>query len=306
MRQRPFATILVGPSALLREGLTRILSATNFRIVASTSRVDNLVLTQTQHGSILLIIDAGDDFDAAVGQVERFKEQHPTGRVAVLADRNRLNDIVSAFRAGANAYFIKATPCDAFIKSLELVMLGETILPAAVLSMVLEREDDDEDEHEHEREAIVRGVRKSAGVLLGVESNDTPRLSVRERCILKCLIEGDSNKVIARKIDIAEATVKVHVKAILRKVRVSNRTQAAIWAMNNGSFISEMDSHSSTSAKMAADPPLSSSLVGALTETAVNGSELFPAVAESIDGASNGKLPSVGRLAQMGINRRSH
>jgi two-component system, NarL family, nitrate/nitrite response regulator NarL len=311
MRQRPFATILVGPSALLREGLTRILSTTNFRIVASTSCVDNLVLTaQTQHGSILLIIDAGDDFDAAVGQVERFKEQYPTGRVAVLADRNRLNDIVSAFRAGANAYFIKATPCDAFIKSLELVMLGETILPAAVLSMVLEHEDDDEEEHEHEheheREAIVRGVRKSAGVSLGVERNDTPRLSMRERCILKRLIEGDSNKVIARKIDITEATVKVHVKAILRKVRVSNRTQAAIWAMNNGSFISEMDSDSSASAKIAADPPLASRLVGALTETEVNGSELLPAVADSIDGASNGKLPSVGRLAQVGINRRSH
>ena len=52
---------------------------------------------------------------------------------------------------------------------------------------------------------------------------------------MHCLIEGDSNKSIARKIDIAEATVKVHVKAILRKIRVQNRTQAAIWAMNNGS-----------------------------------------------------------------------
>ena len=40
--------------------------------------------------------------------------------------------------------------------------------------------------------------------------------------------------MIARKIDIAEATVKVHIKAILRKIRVQNRTQAAVWAMNNG------------------------------------------------------------------------
>jgi two-component system nitrate/nitrite response regulator NarL len=48
------------------------------------------------------------------------------------------------------------------------------------------------------------------------------------------MVDGDSNKVIARKIDITEATVKVHVKAILRKIRVHNRTQAAIWAMNNG------------------------------------------------------------------------
>jgi DNA-binding NarL/FixJ family response regulator len=301
MRQRPFATVLVGPSALLREGLTRILSVANFRIVASTSCVDDLVLTALpKHGSILLIIDAGDDLDTAVGQVERFKEQHPTGRIAVLADHNLLSNIVSAFRAGANGYFIKVAPCDAFIKSLELVMLGETILPAAILSMILDHEDDDEDE------AVVRDVRKTAGALLRAESNDTPRLSVRERCILKCLIEGGSNKVIARKVDIAEATVKVHVKAILRKIGVHNRTQAAIWAMHNGSFISPMDSDSSAPAKIAVHPPPTSRFVGALTETQGNGAEIRPTVAESIEGASNGELPSVGPLVQVGINRRSH
>jgi two-component system nitrate/nitrite response regulator NarL len=60
-----------------------------------------------------------------------------------------------------------------------------------------------------------------------------PQLSPREKITLRCLIEGDSNKSIARKMDITEATVKVHVKAILRKIRVHNRTQAAIWGINN-------------------------------------------------------------------------
>ncbi|MFX5817298.1 LuxR C-terminal-related transcriptional regulator, partial [Acinetobacter baumannii] len=59
------------------------------------------------------------------------------------------------------------------------------------------------------------------------------QLSPREISILQCLIEGDSNKCIARKINIAEATVKVHIKAILRKIRVQNRTQAAIWGLNH-------------------------------------------------------------------------
>jgi len=62
-----------------------------------------------------------------------------------------------------------------------------------------------------------------------------PRLSAREHGILHCLIEGDSNKIIARKIDIAEATVKVHIKALLRKIRVNNRTQAAVWGMSQTS-----------------------------------------------------------------------
>jgi two-component system nitrate/nitrite response regulator NarL len=58
-------------------------------------------------------------------------------------------------------------------------------------------------------------------------------LSLKETCILRRLISGASNKEIARNYSIAEATVKVHVAAILRKIRVRNRTQAAIWALNN-------------------------------------------------------------------------
>ena len=72
-------------------------------------------------------------------------------------------------------------------------------------------------------------------ILITTDDAFAPQLSPREKSILRCLMEGDFNKCIARKIDIAEATVKVHVKAILRKIRVQNRTQAAIWAMNNGS-----------------------------------------------------------------------
>jgi two-component system nitrate/nitrite response regulator NarL len=60
-----------------------------------------------------------------------------------------------------------------------------------------------------------------------------PGLSRREEEILKALAQGQSNKVIARTCTVTEATVKVHVKSILRKIRVANRTQAAIWALQN-------------------------------------------------------------------------
>ncbi len=60
----------------------------------------------------------------------------------------------------------------------------------------------------------------------------TAGISGRERDIMHCLMSGQSNKIIARELNISEATVKVHVKALLRKMRVTNRTQAAIWALN--------------------------------------------------------------------------
>jgi DNA-binding NarL/FixJ family response regulator len=229
-RRQAFATVLVGKSILLREGLARILRSANFRILASVSCADDLQLSKLQpQRPLFLIVHTGDDFDAAIEEIELFKELHPSGRIAIVADHYRLDELVSAFRAGANGYFVDVMTCDAFIKSIELVMMGETVFPPAFLSFVLDPE---------------RGYRDEAGPredsnranVVTAEDGIAPQLSPRERSILRCLIQGDSNKCIARKIDIAEATVKVHIKAILRKIRVHNRTQAAIWGMNNGTL----------------------------------------------------------------------
>jgi DNA-binding CsgD family transcriptional regulator len=120
--------------------------------------------------------------------------------------------------------------CDVFIKSIELVMMGETIYPPAFLSFVLDPEINQPED------AVPREEQEQMILIATEDTIEPPQLSPREKSILRCLVEGDSNKCIARKIDIAEATVKVHVKAILRKIRVQNRTQAAIWGMRNGSL----------------------------------------------------------------------
>jgi DNA-binding NarL/FixJ family response regulator len=273
MRRRSFATVLVGPSVLLREGLTKILSAADFRIIASASCIDDLVPTVLPpHRPILLVIDVGHDLNAAVGQIELFKQRHPTGHVAVVADHGQPNDIVSVFRAGANAFFIKIARCDTFIKSLELVMLGETILPAAVLSAISDYTDDDEDNHE----LAARDDGVTAGKLLEPQSDNRPQLSTREKFILKCLIEGDSNKAIARKINITDASVKAHVKAILHKIRVHNRTQAAIWAMSNDVSVATRGNGPSAPAKTAGHLPVNAKLVRDLPVTQQDESALMP------------------------------
>jgi DNA-binding NarL/FixJ family response regulator len=215
-RRRSFAIILVGKSILLREGLARILRSENFRILASVSCAGDLPSKLPLPQPLFLVVHTGDDFNAAVEQIELFRDQYPGARIAIVAGHYRLGEFVSAFRAGANGYFVDVMTCDVFIKSMELVMMGEILFPPAFLSFVLDPEGD------HLGEAVPRAL--------------GPQLSTREKSILRCLIEGDSNKCIALKIEIAEATVKVHVKAILRKIQVQNRTQAAIWGMNNGSL----------------------------------------------------------------------
>ena len=225
--RQSFAIVLVGKRILLREGLARILRSVNFRVLASVSSADDLPQNKLQlHRLLFLIVHTGEDFDAAVEQIERLSDRHPGARIAIVADHYRPDELVSAFRAGANGYLVDVMTCDVFIRSIELVMMGETIFPRAFLSFVLNPDGNHLD----------AAVSRDENDLVTTEDTIGPQLSPQEKSILRCLIEGDSNKCIARKIDIAEATVKVHVKAILRKIRVQNRTQAAIWGMNNGSL----------------------------------------------------------------------
>jgi two-component system, NarL family, nitrate/nitrite response regulator NarL len=243
-RRQSFATVLIGKNVLLREGLSRILRTANFRIQGAVSCADDPIpSTLQQHQPLFLIIRTGDDSSSTVEQIELLRERYPNGRIAIVADHYRLNELVSAFRAGANGYLVAAMTTDAFIKSIELLMMDQIVIfPPALLSFVRDTE---------ARPLGAAESRHESGRAILEEEEDTaakdataPQLSPREKSILHYLIEGDTNKCIARKMDITEATVKVHVKAILRKIRVRNRTQAAIWAMNNGSLTRSADKNS--------------------------------------------------------------
>src|SRR3712207_3143301 len=110
---------------------------------------------------------------------------------------------------------------DALTKALELVMLGQTFVQSDfALTMLSERS-----------QAHANLPTATFALTPGSERvTKAHKLSSREVEILEHLMKGESNKVIAKMLDIAEATIKVHVKSLLRKVRARNRTQAAMWA----------------------------------------------------------------------------
>jgi two-component system, NarL family, nitrate/nitrite response regulator NarL len=281
MERGTVGTALIGPNTLLREALAQILSGADFQVLASAPHIDNTIVAALPQDRALLIIEASGDVNATVRQIETFKEHRPAGRVVVLAHQLELPEMVLVFSAGANAYLVSVAGSDVFIKSLELVMLGETILPPSLLNLLHSNANDPEGENgnlDHDNNDKPRHEAQSTDAhadngkdedtdddseetqetLPNRDNNRAPHLSARQRLILRCLINGDSNKTIARKIHITEATVKVHVKAILRKVRVHNRTQAAIWAMNNRSFIPAKDKESSSRPKLPTEPSLGS------------------------------------------------
>jgi DNA-binding NarL/FixJ family response regulator len=225
-RRQSFVTIIFGKNSLLREGLATILRSANFRILASVSSTDNLAPCKVRsQQALFLVVHTGNGFETVIEQIEHLRNKHPRARIVIVADCYRLAELVAAFRAGANGYFVDILSCDVFIRSLELVTLGQRA--PAFLSFVLGPEG------AQLSQEIAPSQKIHAIPSAPTEDALGPQLSGREKSILCCLIEGISNKSIARKFDIAEATVKVHVKAILRKRQVQNRTQAAVWGMNN-------------------------------------------------------------------------
>jgi two-component system nitrate/nitrite response regulator NarL len=278
MERRACATVVVGRSALFREGLIRILRAANFQISSSIPSIDSFAFDSlTAQHPVLFILDASDDQDAIIGQIEFIKKLHSESRIVVLDGNFQLSRVVSAYRAGASAYFVKVATSAVFVKFLELIILGETILPSAFLPFVLDHEAGDQnsvsrlvDIVSHDDEADACGIdrAKSEGSP-STEFNSMRQLSARETVILRCIIEGGSNKAIARKIAISEATVKVHVKSILRKIRVHSRTQAAIWGMTSGLSVLAMDSGLNTFTRMTPQSPASQHAISTLAPNVV-------------------------------------
>jgi DNA-binding NarL/FixJ family response regulator len=239
-RRSTFVTIVVGKNSLLREGLATILRSANFRILASVSSTDDLVACKLRsRQTLFLIVHTGSGFDAVLEQIAHLRNQQLHARIVIVADRYRLAELVAAVRAGANGYFVDILSCDVLIRSLELVTLAQTA--PAFVSFVLGPEDAQVDE----QLTSIQNVHDAPGA--PADAIAAPQLSNREKSVLRCLIEGGSNKSIARQFDIAEATVKVHVKAILRKIQVQNRTQAAVWAMNNQTLNGRANTSSTSS-----------------------------------------------------------
>jgi two-component system, NarL family, nitrate/nitrite response regulator NarL len=145
--------------------------------------------------------------------IKQIALKFPEIQTVILTNQISQPGLELAVDCGAKGFLPDDISPAALLTVLQLILLGENIF-AAPANM------------ERTRIAEFSEIQPASAVRLRVP------LSPREIEILTCLECGLPNKVIARNLDIAEATVKVHLKAVLRKINAQNRTQAAIWAMN--------------------------------------------------------------------------
>jgi two-component system, NarL family, nitrate/nitrite response regulator NarL len=233
--------VVTHPSTLFHNGLRQLFAKSRFRPVRiATSLTADLESYVESLENCVWLTGIERCLPTTNVLVRRVVTANPRVKAVILATSQKPEDIVAALRAGACGFLSQDLPGETLLRSLELIAHGEMIVhpqfawnPAAA------------------RDAMTNGDSEKVTALVttngtpqftqrvaaeGANENktsDVPSLSRRETLILRMLIQGASNKVIARTLVITESTVKVHMKAILRKLRLQNRTQAAIWARNH-------------------------------------------------------------------------
>jgi two-component system nitrate/nitrite response regulator NarL len=217
------STFVIDANRLSREGLIAILTRGELSVAKEASSFDELSVRTTDDAApSLILIDCGSDPEGARHDLEQLRVCYPTARIVVLTACDNPNFLIACFGAPIDGLVSKNVSSSALLKSLHLIMAGERVFPSQLVAMLLAGG----------ASANVSAPKLQAG---------SPSLSERETQILQCLVAGDSNKAIANRLHVTEATVKVHLKSILRKIQVRNRTQAAIWALNRGINAGELE-----------------------------------------------------------------
>jgi len=203
---------LSDPHPLMRAGLRSQLEGNGFRVLAEFCSIDDMAARAGETDLPQLIIV---DHEAAHDTVGQLKSRFPRSAVILLGGEAGLDALASAFAAGADGYLLKNISASALVASCRLAMLGEKVFPRVVSQFLAAS---------HRREHQGEPLPTCVGEI---------ELSERELCVVRSLAAGQTNKSIANHLGITEATVKVNLKSILRKLGASNRTQVAIWALQN-------------------------------------------------------------------------
>jgi two-component system, NarL family, nitrate/nitrite response regulator NarL len=245
-------TIVTHPCALLRDGLRQILGSTRFRPIHLAAECDQIAVSRLASAEVCLwLMGLEKCSESTFDLVRQVCKTTPGLKTIILARHQAAEDVWPAIEAGARGFLSQNISSERLVKSLELIALGEIIVPTDFLyavgnrlfttletsapslspSMSMSQQPEETFALHFKTGQLANGEAPSS------ENNSstalTKGLSRRETSILRLLMQGTSNKIIASQLVITETTVKVHIKTILRKLRLHNRTQAAMWASNH-------------------------------------------------------------------------
>lgn len=221
--------LVVDDHTLFRRGLISLLTQDS-RLLVTCEAADMGEALRCAAGVLpeVVLLDNHMPGVRGIDGIPALREVVPAAKIVMLTVSENEEDLIGALRAGADGYLLKTTDADQLIESIMKVLSGDSVVSPEMTTKLV---------------AALRQQPSVTPVLTrdnGVSSTPSPAapspaadLSAREMEILRLIARGDSNKLIARALDIAETTVKIHVQHILRKLKLTSRVQAAVFAVNH-------------------------------------------------------------------------
>jgi len=218
----PIRVLVVDDHTLFRRGLIALLSAdSRFQVVAEAGDAGEAQRRAAETQPDVVLLDNHLPGVKGVDALAGLKAAAPRARVLMLTMSEDERDLAAALRGGARGYLLKTVDSDVLAAALLRTVAGESVVSPEMTSKLVNA-------------FQTLGGDAATAAAGAVDTDPIHSLSPREREILTHIAKGASNKEIARALDIAETTVKIHVQHILRKLNLGSRVQAAVYATGRG------------------------------------------------------------------------
>jgi two-component system, NarL family, nitrate/nitrite response regulator NarL len=217
------SVLIVSSHTLVREGLKAMIADTPFGIVCERDSVRSAVEQPAGNVALVLLgVSLGSDL---IERLKLLRAAYPHARTVCYSPGVNLplETLNAIFGSSVDGWLLSSSPPQVLRQSLELIMMGESVLPFSLIASSFPNETAPRHEEQPQAAAVDYAF------------------SMRELQVLEILQNGKSNKVIARELGLSEATVKVHIKNVMRKLGASNRTEAAIWMTKHRRMVEDIN-----------------------------------------------------------------
>ncbi|WP_432378934.1 two-component system response regulator NarL [Duganella sp. P38] len=205
--------LLVDDHTLFRSGIRSLLQRNpEFSVVGEAADGFEGVKRAQQLKPQVILLDLNMPGMSGVETLQLMRQDSPESAIVMLTVSEDAEDLSTALKAGASGYLLKNIDTDYLTRAIRRAAAGETVVAEAMTAKLVAQ--------------LQSGSAPPA-------ASELDKLTPREREILDCLARGESNKGIARILDLAESTVKIHVQSVLKKLKLSSRVQAAVYAVEH-------------------------------------------------------------------------
>jgi len=207
--------LIVDDHTLFRSGIKLLLQRQEgFEVVGEAGDGLEGVKRAKQLKPDVVLLDLHMPGTSGLETIPLLREEVPQAQVIMLTVSEDADDLLDALRAGARGYLLKNIEIDFLLDSIRRAAAGESVMSSQMAGKLAD------------------AMRTPQQGTASAETSSA-KLSPREREIIAMLARGASNKEIARTLDLAESTVKIHVQGILRKLNLASRVQAAVYAVEH-------------------------------------------------------------------------